>query len=393
MVSASSVKKDAIQGNLRRALPEGKYKNKGERNMETQKRNIWKNVCRIGTIFIVGLATMSLTIGGVQALGDSISGHNPTVLKPEQSVNLNFTATDFSDPDIAAGTNFDVKIVRVVCVTPGCNNTDLNVVLNSATVSAANPTISLTVTMSANPISTNMSAYTVELSAGPNGPMLQSANATKSFRLILPSISGNKFEDKNGNGIWDAGEPGLSGWTIQLVNGGTVIKTTTTQTDGSYKFSGVYPGTYTVTEVLKSGWKQTAFVGTFEVKTDDVIGMNLGNHRLGCPTSVPAGTIAVCKYFDVNRNGVHDAGEPPMAGIIFDLLGLGNPIRMSATTDAAGVALFEGLAPGRYLVSERVSTIPQYMKITQGAGGYNVPGGSIVWFGNGCSPSHPDCSP
>ena len=560
------------------------------------KTNNGNMLYRLGAMFIVMFATMSLMVGGVQALGSSISGQNLASLLPGQNVNMNFTIVDFSDLDTAAGTSFDVKVVRVVCVTSNCNPADISVVLGANTVSAANPTVPLTISMSANPSSANMSAYTIELSAGPSGSLQQNTNSTKSFRLTLPSVSGYKFEDKNGNGLWDAGEPGLSGWTVQLqLKNGTVVNTVTTQADGSYKFTGVYPGNYTVAEVLQSGWKQTAFVGVFQVRTYDITGKNIGNFKLGtisgmkfndmngngvkdagdnglsgwtinltgtdtitgtpvnlstvtgtngdfsftglgngaytlsevqqngwvntlapasvniasgtistgnnfgnfklgsisgmkfndmngngvkdagdnglsgwtinltgtdtitgthvnlstvtgtngdfsftglgngaymlsevqqngwvntlapasvniasgtistgnnfgnqkvgCPVSVSAGTIAVCKYFDANRNGIRDSGEQPMAGITFDLLGPvgGSSIRLSAITNSAGVALFEGLVPGRYMISERMSSIPQNMKITQGAGGYIVPGGTVVWFGNACSPSNPNC--
>jgi hypothetical protein len=48
------------------------------------------------------------------------------------------------------------------------------------------------------------------------------------------SISGAKWHDLDGDGVWDAGEPGLPGWTIQL-NGGPrgANWTTTTVSTGS----------------------------------------------------------------------------------------------------------------------------------------------------------------
>jgi hypothetical protein len=71
---------------------------------------------------------------------------------------------------------------------------------------------------------------------------------------------GVKFEDVNGNGTKDAGDNGLSGWTINLTGtdgmGNAVSKTTTTDVNGNYSFS-VPPGTYKVCEVLKTGWTQT----------------------------------------------------------------------------------------------------------------------------------------
>ena len=42
------------------------------------------------------------------------------------------------------------------------------------------------------------------------------------------TISGQKFNDLNGNGSQDSGEPGLAGWTIQLSSGGTLIGSTVT---------------------------------------------------------------------------------------------------------------------------------------------------------------------
>jgi hypothetical protein len=69
------------------------------------------------------------------------------------------------------------------------------------------------------------------------------------------SISGMKYNDLNRNGKKDAGEPGLPGWTIRLINGNTVV-TTTTDANGNYTFPNLTPGTYKVREVHKNGWKR-----------------------------------------------------------------------------------------------------------------------------------------
>ena len=89
-------------------------------------------------------------------------------------------------------------------------------------------------------------------------------------------IHGQKFEDLNGNGVHDSGEPGLNGWTIQLVIAGAagqvVLQSTTTadidlnqdgsidpQTErGRYEFDDLAPGTYLVREVLQPDWFQSA---------------------------------------------------------------------------------------------------------------------------------------
>lgn len=76
------------------------------------------------------------------------------------------------------------------------------------------------------------------------------------------SISGQTWNDENGNAIQDTGETGLEGWTIYLDdnnNGQLDTGETSTLTDanGNYSFTELTPGNYTVAEVLQSGWEQT----------------------------------------------------------------------------------------------------------------------------------------
>lgn len=70
-------------------------------------------------------------------------------------------------------------------------------------------------------------------------------------------LGGAKFYDKNWNCIWDSGEPGLAGWTIELYNGGKLYMTATTGTGGIYSFPILPVGTYTIKEVPKASWVQT----------------------------------------------------------------------------------------------------------------------------------------
>ena len=69
------------------------------------------------------------------------------------------------------------------------------------------------------------------------------------------AISGQAFKDLNGDGVKDAGEPGIDGVTITLDRGadGTVDATTTTSGGGLYSFSGLGPGTYRIRQAARHG--------------------------------------------------------------------------------------------------------------------------------------------
>ncbi len=61
------------------------------------------------------------------------------------------------------------------------------------------------------------------------------------------SLGDRVWNDADGDGVQDAGEAGLTGVTVELLNGdGTVIATTTTGADGIYTFSNLLAGSYTV---------------------------------------------------------------------------------------------------------------------------------------------------
>jgi uncharacterized repeat protein (TIGR01451 family) len=92
-----------------------------------------------------------------------------------------------------------------------------------------------------------------------NDPDLSNNVATWSVDLIA-MICGFKFYDANANGAWDAGEPPVAGFKIELYDQfGDLLATTFTADDGSYCFDGLDAGTYTVQEVLppSSGWMPT----------------------------------------------------------------------------------------------------------------------------------------
>ncbi|HWQ19407.1 MAG TPA: C1 family peptidase, partial [Methanotrichaceae archaeon] len=70
-------------------------------------------------------------------------------------------------------------------------------------------------------------------------------------------INGTKFEDRNGDGFLNDGEPRMTGWTINLI-GKDIQANTTTDILGSYSFRNLRPGRYVVYEDHQSGWNRTS---------------------------------------------------------------------------------------------------------------------------------------
>jgi hypothetical protein len=73
------------------------------------------------------------------------------------------------------------------------------------------------------------------------------------------------------------------------------------------------------------------------------------------PTPPPKASIAACKFYDKNANGVQDAGEPPLTGWPFCIspLGTGSPALQTQLTANGGCATWSNLTvPGDYTVTE-----------------------------------------
>ena len=67
------------------------------------------------------------------------------------------------------------------------------------------------------------------------------------------AVHGRVWSDGDADGLQAVSESGRGGVTVQLLQGTTVMATTTTDATGRYVFNGVTPGAYTVQCVLPSG--------------------------------------------------------------------------------------------------------------------------------------------
>ena len=92
------------------------------------------------------------------------------------------------------------------------------------------------------------------------GPdIIQEVDANTAFTL-LAKLGDFVWDDLNGDGIQDGGEPGVPNVTVELRNatGTVVLDSTTTDGTGMYMFSDLEPGTYTVRFVAPNGQAFTA---------------------------------------------------------------------------------------------------------------------------------------
>jgi hypothetical protein len=99
------------------------------------------------------------------------------------------------------------------------------------------------------------------------------------------TITGTIFADPNGNGRLDRREFGLGGRTVQLLaDDGTIVATTLTRFDGSYRFDELDLGSYKIQVVAPAGTKQTTASPTIAITRGMIVNnVNLGLQKILAP--------------------------------------------------------------------------------------------------------------
>lgn len=173
-----------------------------------------------------------------------------------------------------------------------------------------------------------------------------------------------KFEDRNRNGVQDAGEGPLQGITMNYAGPQGATGTGQTTALGKVVWLDRPAGRYVVSEVLPPYFLNTTPISqAVTVQAGQVVTATFGNVLLG--------NLRVCKFNDANGNGTRDPGEPGVAGITVNYLG-----ELGATgtgiTGADGCFTWQQVSRGRYVVSEvtppncQVTTSPYPPETTVG---------------------------
>jgi serine-aspartate repeat-containing protein C/D/E len=140
------------------------------------------------------------------------------------------------------------------------------------------------------------------------------------------SITGLKFNDTNGNGVQDLpDEQPIAGVTIYLDGSGSTAANDSfdadetfdvTEADGTYSFTNLLPGNYSVREVPPTGTSCT-FPGGTDASceynhTPLASGANITTDNFG---NAAPGSISGTKFEDLNGDGIKNGSEGPLSGV------------------------------------------------------------------------------
>ena len=186
------------------------------------------------------------------------------------------------------------------------------------------------------------------------------------FQLL--SVTGLKFEDKDGSSSFTGGDLGADGWTINVSGSVYGSASAVTHDGGNYTISDVGPGSHTVSEtMLNADWVQTfpATPGTYTFTAitgsqgGNQTAKNFGNFKKFCVSGI--------KFRDRNCDGIQDVDEEPLANFTMNLTG-----KTPIVTGEDGTFEWCGLLPGSYTLSESP---------TEGWTASTPPAGTITFSG------------
>lgn len=197
---------------------------------------------------------------------------------------------------------------------------------------------------------------------------VNAASKTDNFKVkkkgkayTSPTISARKFHDSNMNGVWDAGEEEIFGWSVSVTDPTVVTNTVFTAALVVAEPAGVW----TFVEATPPGTQQTAaFRDNVALAVNATVPVTVagtsGETHAVVYGNVGLGSADPCKVYDRSGNGTADSGEPGVAGYRMQLTGvtiLGATVGpIVQTTGADGCTTFGNLQPGSYTLSELISS-------------------------------------
>ncbi|NLP10981.1 hypothetical protein GX408_11365, partial [bacterium] len=180
--------------------------------------------------------------------------------------------------------------------------------------------------------------------------------------VALASIGDFVWLDLDADGLQDAGETGIPGVVVHLLNhDGDRVASDTTDASGYYRFTDLEPALYTIQVEPPAGLVVSpANAGTDEALDSDISGSLLqtaetrlspGENDLHWDAGFfPLSAVGNYVWEDRNMDGVQDAGEKPWPNLEVRLLDSQQTLIRTAYTDSSGFYLFDQVMPGQYYV-------------------------------------------
>jgi uncharacterized repeat protein (TIGR01451 family) len=190
---------------------------------------------------------------------------------------------------------------------------------------------------------------------------------------VTRSIGDTVYNDLNGNGTQDAGEPGFAGIVVSLyrdtvaptgqINGGdTLVGTVVTDATGHYVFSGLANGNYVVSVPTPSGYNYIA--GTRPDSDGATAGIQLAATIAGGANvldrdfgfrAATARSVTGTIWNDANSNGTMNGNEGRFSNVTVEVLSSGAGTGTVAVTNNSNVVTGTGtnfltLSPGDPIV-------------------------------------------
>ncbi|MFC4261563.1 SdrD B-like domain-containing protein [Ferruginibacter yonginensis] len=179
----------------------------------------------------------------------------------------------------------------------------------------------------------------------------------------VSTIGNLVWNDVNGDGIYQTTESGIAGVSVYLYDDNkNLVDNTVTNANGNYLFTNVKAGAYIIgfnnlpagfiatTQTTANNADNDSDPNTINFETGEIIiaaSTNNNNYDFGIRSTTTA-TIGDFVWNDLNRNGVQDANEPGVAGVLVTLYNSANVAIASTVTDDNGIYKFVNVAYGTY---------------------------------------------
>jgi uncharacterized repeat protein (TIGR01451 family) len=206
-----------------------------------------------------------------------------------------------------------------------------------------------------------------------SGPQVVSATAVSDVDLpaempgvVMPKL----FIDLDGDGVQDAGEPGVPNvaMTLEPLDSFGGIKSCTTGVSGECVIRSLPAGEHRLTMAFDAGAYGMSVTLDPDTTADLITQFNLaGSERVAKVFAVRGtSTVAGTLFVDTDRSGRRDEGEPGFGGVKVEVvwagpdgvIGTADDIVFTVTSDDTGNYSIGSLPAGKYQVRVVTSTLP-----------------------------------